>query len=275
MNHEDRVFTLLIESNPIPHVDDLDVDEIGGARYLATLEQRSSEMTQVDTKREDQKEKKTIRPWLVAAAVVMILAGVAVILMNQSDEAPIADQPFGPDSALDVSDAYIEAFNTGDADAVLVLLTSDVALSEKYTGMSPSFEAMDRGFFEQQLAWNTAQGTTFTSPECEVTEQGPAASVTVTCQFGWLYAAGQAVDAPPVPTTLTMIVTPEGISQMAFEYPPNFGVDSFDIWLVANHSADSEGVEYGDWNSVAEAEAGGKLLGHYVDEWAASLNAND
>jgi len=200
----------------------------------------------------------------------------APMTTTATTEAPSAGAaPVTVDEALDVSDAYIEAFNTGDAKAVLVLLTSDVALSEKYTGMSPSFEAMDRGFFEQQLAWNTAQGTIFTSPECAVTEQGPAASVTVTCQFGWLYAAGQAVDAPPVPTTLTMIVTPEGISQMAFEYPPDFGVDSFDIWLVANHSADSEGVEYGDWNSVAEAEAGGKLLGQYVDEWAASLEANN
>ena len=232
-------------------------------------------MTQVDTKRKDQQEKKTIRPWLVAAAVVVILAGVAVILMNQSDEAPIADQPFGPDSALDVSDAYIEAFNTGDADAVLVLLTSDVALSEKYTGMGDGFGVMDRGFFEQHLAWSTAQGTTFTSPECAVTEEGTGAAVTVSCRFGWLYAAERAVDAPPVPTTLTVIVTPEGISQIAFEYPPVFGVERFDNWLFANHSDDLEGVEFGDWNSVAEAEQGGKLRAQYVDEWAASLEAND
>ncbi len=183
--------------------------------------------------------------------------------------------PLTVDEALAVSDAYIEAFNIGDTDAVLALFTPDVALSEKYTGMSDSFDAIDRGFFEQHLAWSTAQGTTFTSPECAVTEQGPAAAVTVSCEFGWLYAAEQAVDAPPVPTALTMVVTADGISQAAFEYPPEFGSVLFDIWLLATHNDDLEGVGFGDWNSVAEAEAGGKLRAQYVDEWVASLEAND
>ena len=205
--------------------------------------------------------------------MVIVLAGVALLLVNQSGQTEVADQPFGPDSALDVSDAYIEASNTGDTDAVLALFTPDVALSEKYTGMSVSFEAIDRGFFEQHLAWSAAQGTTFTSPQCAVTEQGPAAAVTVTCEFGWLYAAERVIDAP-VPTTLTMIVTPQGISQMAFEYPPVFSPDSFENWLLVNHIGESEGVEYGDWNSVAEAKAGGTLRAQYVDEWAASLEAN-
>jgi hypothetical protein len=40
---------------------------------------------------------------------------------------------------------------------VLGLFTSNVALSEKYTGMSDSFDAIDRAFFEQHLAWSTAQ----------------------------------------------------------------------------------------------------------------------
>jgi len=196
------------------------------------------------------------------------VAPIAVIVLifaacSSSDDDPLA-----------VSDAYIEAFNTGDTDAVLALFAPDVALSEKYTGMSASFDAMDREFFEQVLAWSTAQGTTFTSPECAVTEQGPAAAVTVTCEFGWLYPAEQAADVPPVPTVLTMVVTGDGISQAAFEYPPIFGVDSFDNWLLANHSDGLGGVEYGDWNSVAEAEQGGKLRAQYVDEWAASLEAN-
>ncbi len=179
------------------------------------------------------------------------------------------------DEALAVSDAYIEAFNNGDTDAVLALFTSDVALSEKYTGMTASFEAIDRAFFEQHLAWSTTQGTTFTSPECAVTEEGTGAAVTVLCEFGWLYAAERAVDAPPVPTVLTMVVTADGISQAAFEYPPEFGLAAFDRWLYANQSDDLEGVEYGDWDSVSEAEQGGTLRAQYVEEWAASLEADD
>jgi hypothetical protein len=73
-----------------------------------------------------------------------------------------------------------------------------------------------------------------------------------------------------------MIVTPEGISQMAFEYPPLFSPDSFNNWLLVNvFVGEKEGVEYGDWNSVAEAEAGGKLRAQYVEEWAASLETNN
>jgi ketosteroid isomerase-like protein len=170
---------------------------------------------------------------------------------------------------------YIEAFNTGDANAVLDLLTPEVTLSEKYTGMSDSFDAIDRAFFEQHLAWSTAQGTTFTSPECAVTEDGAGAEVTVSCEFGWLYAAEKAVDAPPVPTVLTMVVTPDGISQAAFEYVPEFGVGSFDRWVGDNHSDNGEFVGFGDWNSVAEAEQSGILRAQYVAEWVAFLEAND
>ena len=224
----------------------------------------------------------------VAPMLVMILI-VAACSSSDNDASPATTVPppaptttaattvpaVTVDEALAVSSDYIEAFNTGDSDSVLALFTPDAALSEKYTGMSDSFEAIDRGFFEQDLAWSTAQGTTFTSPECAATDDGAGAEVTVVCEFGWLHAAEKAVDAPPVPTVLTLVVTQGCISQMAFEYPPEFGVDSFDRWLLTNHSADSQGVEFGDWDSVAEAEQGGKLRAHYVDEWAASLEAND
>ncbi len=152
----------------------------------------------------------------------------------------------------------------------------DAALSGNYIGMSQDDdEVLDRAFFEQKMAWATAQGTTFTSPECAVTDDSAPTDVTVLCEFGWLYAAEKAAGDPPVPTVLTMVVTEDGISQAAFEYPPIFGSTSFDLWLRANHSDEMEGVEFGDWTSVAEAEQGGTLLAQYVAEWAASLEAND
>lgn len=146
-------------------------------------------------------------------------------------------------------------------------------MSEKYTGMTP-FEPIDPAFFEQHLAWATAQGTTFTSPECAVIDDSSRASVKVLCEFGWLYAAERAVGDPPVPTELNLVLTPDGISQLAFEYPPEFGPDGFESWLFLNHGEDSQGVEYGDWNSVAEAQQGGTLRAQYAAEWAAELEAN-
>ena len=72
-----------------------------------------------------------------------------------------------------------------------------------------------------------------------------------------------------------MVVTPDGISELAFEYVPEFGVVSFDRWVFDNHSDNSEFVGFGDWNSVSEAEQAGILRAQYVSEWAAFLEAND
>ncbi len=233
----------------------------------------------------------------VAAFAAVVFVGVAAwgivavvgddatspVAAPTATAAPVTTQPpttttvpaLTVDEALAVSSDYIDAFNSGDADAVLGLFTSNVALSEWYIGMTFSFEAIDRGFFEQALAWSIAQGSTFVSPECAVIEEGAAAAVTVSCEFGWLDAAEKAVGAPPVPTVLTMVVTPDGISQAAFEYPPEFGLDSFDRWVGDNHSDNSEFVEFRDWDSVADAEQGGTLRALYVAEWAAFLEAND
>ena len=147
--------------------------------------------------------------WFVAPLTVMIL----IIAACSSSDDPVSPASTAPapapttttattaapttsgnaqsltdDEALAISDDYIDAFNSGDADAVLGLFTSNVALSEKYTGMT-DWGPIDRAFFDQHLAWSTAQGTTFTSPECAVTEEGDGAEVTVSCVFWWLYAA--------------------------------------------------------------------------------------
>ncbi|MGI9622459.1 MAG: hypothetical protein ACR2PK_06445 [Acidimicrobiales bacterium] len=224
------------------------------------------------TKLETNLIRRVYRPPIPRALLVggLVLAGMLMITACGSSD----DDAFTGDEALAVSDDLIEAFNSGDADAVLVVLTPDVDLSERYTGPGSSFEAMERPFFEQYLAWSTAQGTTFTSPECAVTDDSSGTTVNVSCEFGWLQAAENAAGAPPVPTTLSLVVTTDGISQLALEYPPVFGVDSFDSWLLLNHNEDSQGVEFGDWVSVAEAQRGGTLRAQYVAEWAADLEAN-
>ena len=79
----------------------------------------------------------------------------------------------------------------------------------------------------------------------------------------------------PYPQQLSLVITRDGISELAFEYPPNFGINSFAMTgSLLNHNEDSQGVEFGDWNSVEEAEQGGKLRAQYVAEWAADLEAN-
>ena len=77
------------------------------------------------------------------ARLVLLAAWLLILAACASAD----DDVFTGDEALAVSGDFIEAFNRGDADAVLALLTPDVALSETYSpGLSDSFEAIDRAF---------------------------------------------------------------------------------------------------------------------------------
>jgi hypothetical protein len=84
----------LAHSNPVPDVEDIDLVQVGTASYLATLEQRSSGMTELDTKTRERKDKKrSLVPWLIAAGVAAVI-GVAIIVAAQNTgEAPVVDQP--------------------------------------------------------------------------------------------------------------------------------------------------------------------------------------
>ena len=87
---EEHVVRFFDQANPIPDVELLDMEQIGAARHLATLEQRSSDVTQLDTKTSDNKEKrKKAMAFLVAAAVV-IVAGIGFMVLTQGDEVPLA-----------------------------------------------------------------------------------------------------------------------------------------------------------------------------------------
>ncbi len=80
MTTETEVFALFEEGNPVPDLDGLGSDALDAAAYLATLETRSSEVTQLDTKPTEQNgDKRSPMMWLVAAAAVIVI-GVALIL---------------------------------------------------------------------------------------------------------------------------------------------------------------------------------------------------
>ena len=87
---EQQAKTLFANANPILNTDPIYVD---AANYLATLEQRSSEMTQLDTKPvEEEKPKRRRLVLVLSTAAAAILIG-AVLLLTQSEETPPAIQP--------------------------------------------------------------------------------------------------------------------------------------------------------------------------------------
>ncbi len=172
--------------------------------------------------------------------------------------------------ALAVAEAHLAAFNAGDADAVMGLFTADVSISDNFES---GWTVTD---WEMALAWDIAQGTILTAADCTVTEAASAGAVTVTCEFGSHNAPAQTIGAPPVPTTLTFLVTPEGISELELFYGvPDFTHigGPFVRWVRRFHPEDADGVGFGLWDSVEEAEQNGFLFAQYAAEWAAFLDA--
>ena len=270
---EERVMTLFDEANPIPDVDSLDLVEVGATRYLATLEQRSSGMTQLDTKQKDQEQKKTVRQRWLVAAVVIILAGVALLLINQSDETPVADQPFGPDSALDVSESFVAAHNDGDFDGVMALFTEDATFSDTHNPQSMRPE------WESRFAWGIAIETKLLSHECTVTDEVPGVTVTVTCEYGSQDAVGVAADAI-VDITATFTISPDGISGLnedyirsALDYEDIGG--PFNAWVRQNFPEDADAAGCCAGETIEESVARGELRAQYAREWAVYLADNN
>lgn len=107
MNTQDRVWTLLIEANPVPSVDVYATSETDVTAALTELEERSSAMTQTK-KRTGQVESRrgpAIR-WMAGAAVA-VLAGAIFLTTWQGTPQP---------EVAAVMDA-IDVFNSGDGEA--------------------------------------------------------------------------------------------------------------------------------------------------------------
>ena len=125
MKTEEQVWQLIVDSNPIPDVNVYGREQAEATTYLATLAQRSSEMTQVDTKLEETKNSKRHGlTWLVAA-VLAIVAGVAVIQLSQSDNNVPASQPTPSTEETNATPGevllagYATAVTEGDIDGVM------------------------------------------------------------------------------------------------------------------------------------------------------------
>lgn len=94
MKTQDQVWAALVEANPVPDVDVFGRDNMDDATHLATLQQGSSEVTQLTTKQEEKEQRGRGPVILLAAAVVVALVGVAIFLLNQGgEEAPTATDP--------------------------------------------------------------------------------------------------------------------------------------------------------------------------------------
>ena len=96
MSNETRILALFEEANPVPDISAMESEPFEPAAYLATLERRSSEVTQLDAKVDRIDKSRRTRVWMAAAAVILIvaaIAGLSGMLSDGSGEVPVADDP--------------------------------------------------------------------------------------------------------------------------------------------------------------------------------------
>lgn len=107
---EERAKRLFKEANPAPMSLEIEIDEPSVAAYLATLDERSSNVTETQTKnRPGREDASRTRPWIAAAAAVLVVALGAVLVNRANDTAS------GPPEVSAVL-AAIESYNAGDID---------------------------------------------------------------------------------------------------------------------------------------------------------------
>lgn len=125
---DERLNTLLSHANPVPDVGKIDLIEVGAATYLATLDQRSSEVTKVETTQpKPNREPRSAMPWLVAAAAVVVV-GAGVLFFNQGNN----DQVASTDVA--VVESLMEAWKTQDGEAIASYFTADAVFDATIHG---------------------------------------------------------------------------------------------------------------------------------------------
>ena len=110
---EDRVAALMADANPVPDYEQIEL-AAKGAAYLATLDQRSSKVAQLDTRpTEQQDQKRQLMPWLAAAVAAVVLGAVALLLVNQgNDDTPPATSP-SPSTVPASLESFEEIWATG------------------------------------------------------------------------------------------------------------------------------------------------------------------
>jgi hypothetical protein len=176
VNTEDRVMAVLASANPMPDDDSLELDT-DGVTYLATLEKRSSEVTQLDTRPPEQDKSSRWTLVAVAAAAVVILGTALILLTRDSDEVatdpppttivtptttPEATEELSPEleEALAVATAFTEARRDRDIEKMKV---------NAVEGHINGFIVSSLETMPSEFAWLDAIGWDMEVKGCEVT----------------------------------------------------------------------------------------------------------
>lgn len=140
---EERVMTLLVEANPVPDLGSFDVVEVDATRYLAILDQRSSEMTKSEVKMDRPgRERRQPRAGMALAAVAVAVLGTVAWLGVKANERDAASagvavaEKFA--DAVGSGEADLSAYVTDDATFGPIVVPIDDHLAEFWAGLETS-----------------------------------------------------------------------------------------------------------------------------------------
>lgn len=212
MNREERVLTALALANPIPSVDDLDLIQVDSTRYLATLERRSNEMTQLSTRQESATSGRRRRPLLVAVtavAAIAVAATAAVLVMGNREPDVVAPEP---------EDVVNEFLAATDYDAIAATMTPE-AIADLNSVTLRGLESPEQ--VNDELTAKAILGVEITVQACQ--DAGPG---TLRCDVSYRS------NVSPVPRsdTVTFYFSEDGLISVAPRLPsedPGFEIMSF------------------------------------------------
>lgn len=210
MSNEARVLALFEEANPVPDEQIMESVAMEPAAYLATLETRSSDMTQLDDKIEGQSKLPAgglwgPRTWAFAStfAVVVILGVVGALILT-------GDDTVGPPFATpqEAAQPYAEAINSGDIEAYESIM-ADGAIDFLIDPVSDSPDAQP-GKNEARLLALAAEPFQMALDSC--VDQG---EVLATCDIEFTSGIATTMQGGPLQGEMTLGIDSSGLISLA------------------------------------------------------------
>lgn len=224
---EERVMTLLAQANPVPDVDALRLDEMKGSEYLVAIDQRSTDVLDIDSRQKskpDQRPGRWTRLSLAAAGILML--GTLGLFILDGREGDVA-------TGVAVAEQFAETVSSGETD-LDGLVTDDATFGPMTVALSDDLAAFWAGLDSE-----------LTLSSCEQTSQ------VVRCDYEWSDVIRRAQDRPEY-GTLTFLIEDSSIASIARDWDQDASewIDQGDPvihylqWLNQNHPDWDDGLTW-------------------------------
>ncbi len=250
MNIEDQVAVLFARANPVPSLDLLDPIDPVDIDALTDESERSSVMTEVQTIEPKKEDRRPLPRLAIGAAIALVAVLIVGLVVN------IQGEVASPES---VAQAYVDALNAQDIDAVTEVLAPDAS---DILGLD---ELPARWEYERATGW------VFPSLGCEE-RSSDADGTLVACRYqidgSWM----RALDLEPAVGVDVLLIKDGRVQSLTEEVSGDSNVqlawDTFYDWVLRNQGGGEIAKMYLAGNPLYTPEAI-PLWEQYTEEFVA------